>query len=61
MTRDPIKKLVTYMTEQNLADTEELKAIDQRIQDVINDAVQFAQTSPDPDPSELHRYIFAED
>ncbi|MFP4119584.1 pyruvate dehydrogenase (acetyl-transferring) E1 component subunit alpha [Coleofasciculus sp.] len=59
--RDPIKKLVTYLTEQNLADTEELKAIDQRIQDVINDAVQFAQTSPEPDKSELHRYIFAED
>jgi len=59
--RDPIKKLVTYLTEQNLVDTEELKAIDQRIQDFINDAVQFAQTSPEPDKSELHRYIFAED
>lgn len=59
--RDPIKKLVTYLTEQNLVDTEELKAIDKRIQEVLNDAVQFAQTSPDPDPSELHRYIFAED
>jgi len=59
--RDPIKKLVTYLTEQNLADTEELKAIEQRIQEVINDAVEFAQTSPEPDPSELHRYIFAED
>jgi len=61
MTRDPIKKLVTYLTEQNLVDTEELKAIEKRIQEVLNDAVQFAQTSPEPDPSELHRYIFAED
>jgi pyruvate dehydrogenase E1 component alpha subunit len=61
MTRDPIKRLTTYLSEQNLADAEELKAIDQRLQEVINDAVQFAQTSPDPDPSELHRYIFAED
>ena len=61
MTRDPIKKLTAYLTEQNLADAEELKAIDQRIQEVLNDAVQFAQTSPEPDPSELHRYIFAED
>ncbi|MEQ9357894.1 MAG: pyruvate dehydrogenase (acetyl-transferring) E1 component subunit alpha [Coleofasciculus chthonoplastes F3-SA18-01] len=61
MTRDPIKKLTAYLTEQNLADAEELKAIDQRIQDVLNDAVQFAQTSPEPDSSELHRYIFAED
>ena len=61
MTRDPIKKLVTYLTEQNLVDTEELKAIEKRIQEVLNDAVQFAQTSPEPDKSELHRYIFAED
>ncbi|MEQ8960870.1 MAG: pyruvate dehydrogenase (acetyl-transferring) E1 component subunit alpha [Coleofasciculus sp. C2-GNP5-27] len=61
MTRDPIKRLAAYLSEQNLADDEELKAIDQRLQEVINDAVQFAQTSPDPDPSELHRYIFAED
>ncbi len=59
--RDPIKKLAAYLTEQNLVDTEELKAIDQRIQEVLNDAVQFAQTSPEPDKSELHRYIFAED
>ncbi|EDX74048.1 pyruvate dehydrogenase E1 component, alpha subunit [Coleofasciculus chthonoplastes PCC 7420] len=61
MTRDPIKKLTAYLTEQNLADEEELKAIDKRIQEVLNDAVQFAQTSPEPDKSELHRYIFAED
>ncbi|HEY9605064.1 MAG TPA: pyruvate dehydrogenase (acetyl-transferring) E1 component subunit alpha [Allocoleopsis sp.] len=60
-TRDPIKKLATYLTEHNLADGEELKAIDRKIQDVINDAVQFAESSPEPDPSELYRYIFAED
>ncbi|MEQ9551494.1 MAG: pyruvate dehydrogenase (acetyl-transferring) E1 component subunit alpha [Coleofasciculus sp. G3-WIS-01] len=61
LTRDPIKKLAAYLKEQNLADAEELKAIDHRIQEVLNDAVQFAQTSPEPDKSELYRYIFAED
>jgi pyruvate dehydrogenase E1 component alpha subunit len=60
-TRDPIKKLAAYLTEHDLADGEELKAIDRKIQDVINDAVQFAESSPEPDPSELYRYIFAED
>jgi pyruvate dehydrogenase E1 component alpha subunit len=38
-----------------------LKAIDVKIQAVIDDAVQFAESSPEPDPSELYRYIFAED
>lgn len=59
--RDPIKKLAAYLTEQNLADSEELKAIDRKVQETIDDAVKFAETSPEPDPSELHRYIFAED
>ncbi|HBS69938.1 MAG TPA: pyruvate dehydrogenase (acetyl-transferring) E1 component subunit alpha, partial [Cyanobacteria bacterium UBA11153] len=40
---------------------EELKAIDRKVQETIDDAVKFAETSPEPDPSELHRYIFAED
>ncbi|NEP62314.1 MAG: pyruvate dehydrogenase (acetyl-transferring) E1 component subunit alpha [Symploca sp. SIO2G7] len=61
LTRDPIQKLATYLTENNLADSEELQAIKQKIQDVINEAVKFAESSPEPNPSELHRYIFAED
>jgi pyruvate dehydrogenase E1 component alpha subunit len=59
--KDPIKKLAAYLTEHNLAEQEELSGIDHRIQEVINDAVQFAESSPEPDPSELYRYIFAED
>ncbi|NET60570.1 MAG: pyruvate dehydrogenase (acetyl-transferring) E1 component subunit alpha [Symploca sp. SIO2E6] len=60
-TRDPIQKLAAYLTEHNLADSEELQAIKQKIQDEINEAVEFAESSPEPDASELHRYIFAED
>ncbi|MEA5502906.1 pyruvate dehydrogenase (acetyl-transferring) E1 component subunit alpha [Halotia wernerae UHCC 0503] len=59
--RDPIKKLAAYLLEQNLADEQELKAIERKIQDVIDDAVKFAESSPEPDPSELYRFIFAED
>ncbi|WP_414541556.1 pyruvate dehydrogenase (acetyl-transferring) E1 component subunit alpha [Nostoc sp. CCY0012] len=59
--RDPIKKLAAYLIEQNLADEAELKAIDRKIQAVIDEAVKFAESSPEPDPSELYRFIFAED
>jgi len=59
--RDPIKKLAAYLLEQNLADEQELKAIERKIQDVIDEAVKFAESSPEPDPSELYRFIFAED
>lgn len=59
--RDPIKKLGAYLTEHNLATEEELKAIEHKIQEVVDDAVKFAESSPEPDPSELHRFVFAED
>jgi pyruvate dehydrogenase E1 component alpha subunit len=49
------------MVEQNLATQSELKAIDDEIQALVDDAVEFAESSPEPDPSELRRYIFAED
>ncbi|MEH2140822.1 pyruvate dehydrogenase (acetyl-transferring) E1 component subunit alpha [Nostoc sp.] len=59
--RDPIKKLAAYLLEQNLADEQEIKAIDRKIQGVIDEAVKFAESSPEPDASELYRFVFAED
>lgn len=59
--RDPIKKLGAYLVEHNLASQDELKGIEKKIQAVIEDAVKFAEESPEPDPSELYRFIFAED
>ena len=59
--RDPIKKFAAYLQEQNLASQEELKNIDKKIQELIDEAVNFAESSPEPDPSELYRFIFAED
>ncbi|MGB3653639.1 MAG: pyruvate dehydrogenase (acetyl-transferring) E1 component subunit alpha [Rivularia sp. (in: cyanobacteria)] len=59
--RDPIKKFAAYLVEQNLASQEELKDIERKIQATIDEAVEFAESSPEPDPSELHRFIFAED
>lgn len=59
--RDPIKKLAADLTEQNLVDQEELKAIERKVQQVVDEAVQFAESSPEPNPSELYRFIFAED
>jgi pyruvate dehydrogenase E1 component alpha subunit len=59
--RDPIKRFAAYLLEHNLAQQEELKDIERRIQAEIEDAVKFAQDSPEPNPKELNRYIFAED
>ncbi len=59
--RDPIKKLATYLVELSLASQEELKDIERKIQATVDEAVEFAESSPEPDPSELYRFIFAED
>jgi pyruvate dehydrogenase E1 component alpha subunit len=59
--RDPIKKLGNYLIEKKLATEAELKDIERKVQDVIDDAVKFAESSPEPDPSELYRFVFAED
>jgi pyruvate dehydrogenase E1 component alpha subunit len=59
--RDPLKKFAAYLIEKNLVQQQELDDIDRRIQEVVDDAVKFAEESPEPDPSELYRYVFAED
>ncbi|MFN5516212.1 MAG: pyruvate dehydrogenase (acetyl-transferring) E1 component subunit alpha [Cyanobacteriota bacterium] len=58
--RDPIKKFAAYATEHNLVTQEELKAIEKRVQADIDAALAFAEASPEPDPAELHRYVFAD-
>lgn len=59
--RDPIKRLAVQLIDRELATEEELKAIEGEVQAEVDEAVKFARESPEPDPSELHRYIFAED
>ncbi len=61
LARDPIKKFGAYLLEQNLASQQELKDIEKRIQAEVEDAVKFALESPDPDPKDLYKYVFAED
>jgi pyruvate dehydrogenase E1 component alpha subunit len=49
------------MIEQSLATEAELKEIDNKVKATVEEAVSFAENSPEPDPQHLRRYIFAED
>jgi pyruvate dehydrogenase E1 component alpha subunit len=60
LARDPIKQLERHLILHQLASAEDLKAIDQKIEALVEEAVEFAEQSPEPDPSELYRYIFAD-
>ena len=59
--KDPIQRLEAYLIEHNLANQSELDEIKQKVQASVDDAVKFAEESPEPDPKDLYRYIFAED
>jgi pyruvate dehydrogenase E1 component alpha subunit len=59
--RDPIKQLAMRLTDMGLATAEELKTIEKEIDAEVADCVEFALAAPEPDSSELTRYIWAED
>ncbi|GLT84853.1 hypothetical protein SLE2022_030640 [Rubroshorea leprosula] len=58
--RDPITALKKYLIENNLATEVELKAIDKKTEEVVEDAVEFADESPHPTRSQLLENVFAD-
>jgi pyruvate dehydrogenase E1 component alpha subunit len=59
--RDPIKQFAALLNEKAIATNQDLEAIDQEIDELVRDAVEFALAAPEPDPRDLTRYIWAED
>ncbi len=58
-TRDPIEHVKKLLAEAK-ATEDEIKAIDAEIKGIVAEAVQFAQESPEPDPSELYTDVYVE-
>ncbi len=59
-TSDPIDRARKRLLEQLGATEDELKAIDKEIRTIVNDSAEFAQQSPEPDPSELTTDVLVE-
>lgn len=51
--RDPIENFVAKLLQEGAATEEQIKDIERDVKKVVAEAVDFAQTSPEPDPSEL--------
>ncbi|HRK64490.1 MAG TPA: pyruvate dehydrogenase (acetyl-transferring) E1 component subunit alpha [Terricaulis sp.] len=51
--RDPIEHVKKLLIDAGHADEDELKQIDRDIRAVVTESAEFAQSSPEPDPSEL--------
>ena len=58
--RDPIDHLRDVILDGKHAGEDALKAIDREVKDIVADAAEFAQNSPEPDPSELWTDVLAE-
>jgi pyruvate dehydrogenase E1 component alpha subunit len=59
--RDPINWIQRRLIAAELLDEAEAKAIEQRAVEVADKAVEFAENSPDPDPADLAKYVYADE
>jgi pyruvate dehydrogenase E1 component alpha subunit len=50
--RDPIPTFTTFLQDRNVLTPEKLQEIEARVKQMVDDAVAFAESSPDPDPAE---------
>lgn len=57
--RDPIEQVRSLLLTGNHATEDDLKAVDREIRDIVNEAAEFSQKSPEPDPSELWTDVVA--
>jgi pyruvate dehydrogenase E1 component alpha subunit len=58
--RDPIERLRAVLLEEGVADDEALKRLDKVVKEIVSDAAEFAQDSPEPDPAELYTDVLKE-
>ena len=57
---DPIDQMKTRLMDEGIADETKLKEWDRGVKDIITEAAEFAQSSPEPDPSELYTDVYVE-
>jgi len=59
--RDPIRMVRDHwLLGQGLADQAQIDAIEERVKAQVQQAVEFARNSPEPDPSTVAQHIYAE-
>nr|YP_009395602.1 pyruvate dehydrogenase E1 component alpha subunit [Vertebrata isogona]ARW64504.1 pyruvate dehydrogenase E1 component alpha subunit [Vertebrata isogona] len=61
LVRDPIKNLKNYMLENSLIEINTLNEIEIGVKKKIEESVNFALSSPEPNVKELKKYLFVED
>jgi pyruvate dehydrogenase E1 component alpha subunit len=57
---DPIGIYRQFLTEKEFSTDDELVSIDQKVYQVVHEAVQFAETSPEPPPEALFTHVYVD-
>lgn len=57
--RDPIKRFARHLLQSEVLGEEQAQEIEVQAEQVILKAVEFAEASPEPDPSTLMEYVYA--
>nr|YP_009294418.1 pyruvate dehydrogenase E1 component alpha subunit [Asparagopsis taxiformis]AOM65901.1 pyruvate dehydrogenase E1 component alpha subunit [Asparagopsis taxiformis] len=60
LVRDPIKRLKNYIVNNKLADQVMIDEIYIEVKNHIDDAIEFALSSPEPSVQDLKRYLFVD-
>jgi pyruvate dehydrogenase E1 component alpha subunit len=55
--QDPIEQVRSRLLQKKMASEDELKKIDAKVRDIVNEASEFATHDTEPDPSELYTDI----
>ncbi len=57
--RDPIALYPRRLAEEYGVDASDIEAIEREVRDLLDQAVAFAESSPDPQPDDYRRYVYA--
>jgi len=58
---DPIEQIRLTLIENSMATEADIESINERVNDVVEDSVRFAEESPYPDPSELYKDVYVQE
>lgn len=59
--KDPITMVENVIKEKKYATKKEMEEIDQRVKDLVNECVKFAEESDFPDPQDLYKHIYTQE
>jgi pyruvate dehydrogenase E1 component alpha subunit len=60
-TQDPIERVRKTILDQKFASEKDLEAIEEKIEAIVAESVEFAENSPYPDPEEIFKDVYQQE